>query len=79
MSQYQKHVFVCTSGKTCKAADSQATFEALIDMTCATLKDEITKDQQQLNRKPSISEAQRKDLVATLQFYLKQKKNQRPC
>jgi (2Fe-2S) ferredoxin len=29
MSQYQKHVFVCTSGKTCKAADSQATFEAL--------------------------------------------------
>lgn len=29
MSQYEKHVFVCTSGKTCKAADSQLTFEAL--------------------------------------------------
>lgn len=29
MPQYEKHVFVCTSGKTCKAADSNDTFEAL--------------------------------------------------
>ena len=29
MGQYEKHVFVCTSGKTCKAADSAATFETL--------------------------------------------------
>ncbi len=29
MGQYEKHVFVCTSGKTCKAADSQATFDYL--------------------------------------------------
>lgn len=29
MGQYEKHVFVCTSGKTCKAADSAATFEFL--------------------------------------------------
>lgn len=29
MTQYQQHVFVCTSGKTCKAADSALTFEAL--------------------------------------------------
>lgn len=29
MGQYEKHVFVCTSGKTCKAADSAATFEYL--------------------------------------------------
>lgn len=29
MSQFEKHVFVCTSGKTCKAADSQAVFETL--------------------------------------------------
>jgi (2Fe-2S) ferredoxin len=29
MSQYQKHVFVCTSGKTCKAADAALTFDAL--------------------------------------------------
>lgn len=29
MSQYEKHVFVCTSGKTCKAADSAEIFDAL--------------------------------------------------
>jgi (2Fe-2S) ferredoxin len=29
MGQYEKHVFVCTSGKECKAADSAATFEYL--------------------------------------------------
>jgi (2Fe-2S) ferredoxin len=29
MGQYEKHVFVCTSGKTCKAADSAATFDLL--------------------------------------------------
>lgn len=29
MSQYEKHVFVCTSGKTCKAADAAATFDLL--------------------------------------------------
>jgi (2Fe-2S) ferredoxin len=29
MGQYQKHVFVCTSGKTCKAAGSAETFEYL--------------------------------------------------
>ncbi len=29
MGQYEKHVFVCTSGKTCKAADSAATFDYL--------------------------------------------------
>jgi (2Fe-2S) ferredoxin len=29
MGQYEKHVFVCTSGKTCKAADSAATFDHL--------------------------------------------------
>ena len=29
MGQYQKHVFVCTSGKTCKAAGSTDTFEFL--------------------------------------------------
>jgi (2Fe-2S) ferredoxin len=29
MGQYQKHVFVCTSGKTCKAAGSADTFEFL--------------------------------------------------
>jgi (2Fe-2S) ferredoxin len=29
MGQYEKHVFVCTSGKTCKAAGSEDTFEFL--------------------------------------------------
>lgn len=29
MGQYAKHVFVCTSGKTCKAAGSAETFEYL--------------------------------------------------
>ena len=29
MGQYEKHVFVCTSGKTCKAADSATTFDFL--------------------------------------------------
>jgi (2Fe-2S) ferredoxin len=29
MTQYEKHVFVCTSGKDCKAADSAATFDFL--------------------------------------------------
>lgn len=29
MGQYKKHVFVCTSGKTCKAADSQDVFDFL--------------------------------------------------
>lgn len=29
MGQYEKHVFVCTSGKTCKAAGSAETFEYL--------------------------------------------------
>ena len=29
MGQYQKHVLVCTSGKTCKAAGSAETFEFL--------------------------------------------------
>jgi len=29
MGQYQKHVFVCTFGKTCKAAGSTETFEYL--------------------------------------------------
>lgn len=29
MGQYQKHVFVCTSGKTCKAANSAETFDFL--------------------------------------------------
>lgn len=31
MGQYEKHVFVCTSGKTCSAADSAATFAFLKD------------------------------------------------
>lgn len=31
MGQYEKHVFVCTSGKTCAAADSAATFQFLKD------------------------------------------------
>lgn len=31
MGQYEKHVFVCTSGKTCSAADSAATFSFLKD------------------------------------------------
>lgn len=29
MGQYEKHVFVCTSGKTCKAANSAETFDYL--------------------------------------------------
>lgn len=31
MGQYQKHVFVCTSGKTCTAQDSATTFTVLRD------------------------------------------------
>lgn len=31
MGQYEKHVFVCTSGKTCAAQDSAATFQLLKD------------------------------------------------
>lgn len=31
MGQYEKHVFVCTSGKSCTAADSMATFQCLKD------------------------------------------------
>ncbi len=31
MGQYEKHVFVCTSGKTCTSQDSAATFAFLKD------------------------------------------------
>lgn len=31
MGQYEKHVFVCTSGKTCTSQDSAATFTFLKD------------------------------------------------
>lgn len=31
MGQFEKHVFVCTSGKTCTAQDSAATFQVLKD------------------------------------------------
>lgn len=31
MGQYQRHVFVCTGGKTCTAQDSAATFALLKD------------------------------------------------
>jgi (2Fe-2S) ferredoxin len=31
MGQYEKHVFVCTGGKTCGAQESEATFNLLKD------------------------------------------------
>lgn len=31
MGQYEKHVFVCTGGKTCTSQDSAATFQLLKD------------------------------------------------
>lgn len=31
MGQYEKHVFVCTGGKTCGAQESEATFNFLKD------------------------------------------------